>query len=321
MTLSADLPLRYRKAFAAYVDNNAAEEAALIAALDLGRAALAEGRSLLDLLSIHHRLVPAFVAKSPTGADIKRRFAKAEEFLAQVVAPSEMANRGWQDIVTRLRQLNNSLEREIAERTAALRKSEQRFRDITEIGGDWIWESDTDHRFIFFVGQSLETVSIPPESVLGKTWWELAGADLERDERWTRYKSVMDKQQPFRRFHHVVATPADERLYVAASGKPVFDEWGSFLGYRGTATDETVVVEAHHRIEEAEVLLRDAIESIYEGFVIFDKHERLVTCNRAFREMHAECAGLDVSGARISCDIIAIPAARLSVAFVTAVGC
>jgi len=38
----------------------------------------------------------------------------------------------------------------------ALRESEQRFRDIAEIGADWIWESDASHRFTLFTGDSLE---------------------------------------------------------------------------------------------------------------------------------------------------------------------
>ena len=79
--------------------------------------------------------------------------------------------------------------------------------------------------------------------------------------------------------------PSGARLYVAASGKPVVDENGDFLGYRGTATDETIVINAHHRTEQAETLLRDAIESIYEGFAIFDADARLLSCNRAFREI------------------------------------
>jgi PAS domain S-box-containing protein len=302
------LPQRYRRALLAYMEGESAEvvpfhaaaraaeastvgdEELLMEALELGRAALADGRSLLDLVSLHHRVVPGGVVRARSRAEMQRRFSRAEEFLRQVVAPFEMANRGWQEIVARLDLLNSSLERQIDERTAALRQSEQRFRDITEVAGDWIWESGPDHRFTFFVGQSLETVSVPPDSVLGRTWWELAGADPEQDQLWTRYKAVMDRHEPFRRYHHVVATPSGARLYVSASGKPVFDERGAFLGYRGTATDETLIINAHHRTEQAETLLRDAVESIYEGLAIFDADARLVTCNRAFREMHAECA-------------------------------
>jgi sigma-B regulation protein RsbU (phosphoserine phosphatase) len=84
----------------------------------------------------------------------------------------------------RLRGLNESLERQVAERTATLRESEQRFRDVAEVAGDWIWESDRDHRFTFFAGESLEAMAefgAAPQLSIGKTRWELAGGDPERD--------------------------------------------------------------------------------------------------------------------------------------------
>ncbi|HUH84983.1 MAG TPA: PAS domain S-box protein, partial [Stellaceae bacterium] len=298
MSARADeLQARYRRALAAYMERD--NETALLSALDLGKAALAEGRSLLDLVAAHNRFLPNFIARAPTDADVKKRFSRAEEFLAQVVAPYDMANRGWVEVVARLRAMNETLEELVGERTSALRASEQRFRDITESAGDWIWETDADHRFTFFVGQSLETMAIPPEAVLGKTWWELATADLDHDQAWERYKRAMDAHQPLRRFHQIIATPVGTRLYISTSGKPMVDENGAFHGYRGTATDETVIINAHHRTEQAETLLRDAIESLYEGIVIFDKAERLVSSNRAFRDMHAPCAEVLHAGATV----------------------
>ena len=182
------------------------------------------------------------------------------------------------------------------EQAAALHDSEQRFRDITEVAGDWIWETGPDHRFTFFVGQSLATVAIPAQTALGKTWWEFAGAAAECDAAWRLHRAAMEDHRPFRRLHQVVVAPSGAQLYIAISGKPVFDATGAFQGYRGTATDETTIVNAHHRTEQAETLLRDAIENTYEGFVIFDANDRLVSCNRAFRELFAPCADLLIAG-------------------------
>jgi PAS domain S-box-containing protein len=48
----------------------------------------------------------------------------------------------------------------------------------------------------------------------------------------------------------------------------------------------------------ADALLRDAIESVSEGFVIFDAADRLVLCNAAYRHLYAENAAAFVPGAR-----------------------
>jgi PAS domain-containing protein len=67
----------------------------------------------------------------------------------------------------------------------------------------------------------------------------------------------------------------------AVSGKPLFDDNGVFCGYRGTAPDVTETVLALRRAECAEALLRDAVDNISEGFVIYDRDGRLVMCNDA----------------------------------------
>ena len=48
----------------------------------------------------------------------------------------------------------------------------------------------------------------------------------------------------------------------------------------------------------AESHLREAIESIYEGFALYDSSDRLVLCNSKYREMHAKIAHLIVPGAK-----------------------
>ncbi len=52
------------------------------------------------------------------------------------------------------------------------------------------------------------------------------------------------------------------------------------------------------RVEEAEMLLRDAVENFSEGFVIYDQDDRLVMCNHAYRKMHAESGDLLIAGTR-----------------------
>ena len=139
-----------------------------------------------------------------------------------------------------------------------LHQSEQRFRDIAEVSGDWIWETDPDHRFTFFAGPRLDTAPISPEAALGRTRWDVAGIDPEIDERWTRHKAELEAHRPFRDFRFAVATPTGASLHLSISGKPVFDESGGFRGYRGTATNETTIVEARHRAAQAEEQLRQA---------------------------------------------------------------
>ncbi len=58
--------------------------------------------------------------------------------------------------------------------------------------------------------------------------------------------------------------------------------------------------EASQRAERAETLLRETIESIPEGFVVYDSDDRLVMCNEAYRALYPHAAAALVPGARFS---------------------
>ena len=68
---SATFQARYQSALTGYVGGKA-QEADLMFALELGKMALAEGYSLLDLLTVHHTLVGSLIAQS-SNLDIQQR--------------------------------------------------------------------------------------------------------------------------------------------------------------------------------------------------------------------------------------------------------
>ena len=180
-----------------------------------------------------------------------------------------------------------------------LRESEQRFRDIAEVSADWVWESDADHRFTFFTGEALSNRApggLTLEILYGKTRWEFAGADAEEHEVWRRHKQDLDAHLPFRGFRYSRTDPTGVERSFVVSGKPVFDAKGRFIGYRGTATDESRMVLALRRAEQAEELLRDAVDSISEGFVIYDRDDRLVMCNDRYCQIYPETAAYMTPG-------------------------
>lgn len=88
-------------------------EPALGRAYELGRRALSEQKSLVDLASLHHQAVLALVCDAESGKRREELLRVSAEFLAECLSPYEMAHRGFQDAVKALRQLNETLEEEI----------------------------------------------------------------------------------------------------------------------------------------------------------------------------------------------------------------
>jgi signal transduction histidine kinase len=88
-------------------------EPALGKAYELGRRALAEQKSLVEMASLHHQVVLALVNGAESEESREELLRSSGEFLAECLSPYEMAHRGFQDAVKALRQLNETLEEEI----------------------------------------------------------------------------------------------------------------------------------------------------------------------------------------------------------------
>src|SRR5205807_5532125 len=80
---------------------------------ELGRRAIAEPKSLLELVSLHHKVLKELFQNSVDRGSPGQLVQMSCDFLSECVSPYEMAQRGFQDAVKALRQLNETLEEEI----------------------------------------------------------------------------------------------------------------------------------------------------------------------------------------------------------------
>jgi signal transduction histidine kinase len=133
-----------------------------------------------------------------------------------------------------------------------LRESEQRFRDYTEAASDWYWETGPDHRFITHIvsEEKLNTIGAMTTSRIGTVRWDFARDLEEEPEKWRRHIADLNAHKPFRDFRYRAASRDGSEVYIAASGKPLFDSQGRFLGYRGVGSHITAAVRAA-QVEEA----------------------------------------------------------------------
>ena len=88
-------------------------EAALGKAYELGRRALTEGKSLMEIASFHHEALQGLIQGQQDDKRREELLQASSDFLAECLSPYEMAQRGFQDAVKALRQLNETLEEEI----------------------------------------------------------------------------------------------------------------------------------------------------------------------------------------------------------------
>ena len=100
----------YRSAFDEYAQRGG--EAGLVCAYEVGRHAMSEKKSLMEIASTHHQALHGMLGDAQKVVP-RQLLAAAAEFLAETLSPYEMAHRGVQDAIVALRQLNETLEEEI----------------------------------------------------------------------------------------------------------------------------------------------------------------------------------------------------------------
>jgi signal transduction histidine kinase len=109
--LQETLAEEYLKGLRGYLSGGG--EDALGRAYELGRSALANSKSILWLLSLHHMALQDVLQDPPVTEGAIRGALGAEAFLAEVLSPYEMTHRGFREAVSSLRGLNETLEQEV----------------------------------------------------------------------------------------------------------------------------------------------------------------------------------------------------------------
>ena len=166
----------------------------------------------------------------------------------------------------------------------ALRESEQRFRDFSQSASDWLFELDEHHRYKAVFANDRMVPGYDPNKMIGKTRWEIAGGDPQADDLGRGHKATLDSHQPFQNFEYDFVDPEGQVHSWSVNGVPVFDDHGEFQGFRGTAKLVTERKLAERRVAESENRLREAVETLREGFTLYDADDRLVIANeRAIR--------------------------------------
>ena len=122
---------------------------------------------------------------------------------------------------------------------AALRASEQRFRDLISLSSDWYWEIDADFRFTRISGTVADRFGYADNQVLGLRRWELPFVCGVGEAQWQAHRETLEAHLPFRDFTYQIVSAKGEKRWLSVSGKPAFDENGDFAGYHGVGTDIT----------------------------------------------------------------------------------
>jgi len=187
---------------------------------------------------------------------------------------------------------------DITERLAAensLRRSQARFRSLTQLSSDWYWEQDKNFRNVF-VSNDPQHFALGTQVIgEGLCRWDLPNS-APLVGTWEEHKAALQAHLPFRNFEYQLAKADGGIIYRSVSGEPVFGDDGAFEGYRGVGSDITERKQTETALRASGARFRVVVGALAEGVVLRDAEGKIIDCNasaeRIFGKSLAQMKGL-----------------------------
>ncbi len=201
----------------------------------------------------------------------------------------------WNDRPATLNFIDEITKRKAAE--DAQRKSEERFKQVAENAGEWIWEVDVNGLYTYSSPVVEEILGYKPEELVGKKYFYDLFSPEKRESLKRAALEFFQKRKTLRRFVNSNIHKKGNLVYLETSGAPIVDGEGNLLGYRGVDTDITEqrqTEELYRTVTESSqigiYIIQDGkfqfVNSRFREYFQFDSDEILE--NAAFRVIHPE---------------------------------
>lgn len=285
-----DIQEQYTVALSDYLAGKG--EGALQQAYELGRNAIAEGYSFLDLLKIHEDTIGGMLEDSGHDSRSVNMVTSATQFLAEVLSPFEMTHRGFKDTVEELKErasqlmaVNSKLEAEINERIEVerrLRNSERQYRSLVDTARDVIYTLSTEG-IITSLNPAFETITgwLRP-AWIGKHFAPLVHPD-DLSSTVDQFGKALCGEQPDM-FEARVRAQWGEYLFGEFVITPLLHE-GNVVGVLGIARDITARKKAEEQLRQNEEQFRLITENIADLVVMLDTQGHVLYSSPSYQSL------------------------------------
>jgi len=148
---------------------------------------------------------------------------------------------------------------------SALAESEERFRQMAEMAGEWLWEQDPDGYYSYSSAAVTQILGYTPAEVLGKHYTEF----LTPQDK-TEQQQYASSHRPFYALLAHYQHKDGRSILTESTGLPIIDAAGKLLKWRGVDRDITTRIHFQNALIESEKRTRMIIESSLSAIVIMD---------------------------------------------------
>lgn len=169
---------------------------------------------------------------------------------------------------------------------------------------DWVWACDADLKLTFLSEGWQRIFELPVDDALGKRLQDLLQErGIEIGETLQEHFELLRREESYRTSRFAYRAPSGTLRYLCESAQVLRNPDGGFLGFRGVGWDHSASEEEALKSKRTEALLGEAIQAMTEGFVLYDRDDRLLVCNETYRKMYPKSASVMKTGVKFE-DII-----------------
>ncbi|MBU1996788.1 MAG: PAS domain S-box protein, partial [Candidatus Omnitrophica bacterium] len=129
-----------------------------------------------------------------------------------------------------------------------LKKEQQRFRDVAESSGDWIWEVDSDGRYVYSNHTVENILGYKSEDILGKFFYDFYPLNEQEAIKNIIFEAFDNKNEVKDLINFGVKKDGNI-INIITAGVPILDNEGNMIGYRGVNRDITKNIQAANEKE------------------------------------------------------------------------
>ncbi|PKM13547.1 MAG: histidine kinase [Gammaproteobacteria bacterium HGW-Gammaproteobacteria-3] len=178
---------------------------------------------------------------------------------------------------------------------SALKESEERFRQMAEMTGEWLWEQDPDGFYIYSSNAVKAIIGYDPKEVIGKHYTELLTPQDKVDVQ--TYANI---QHGFYGLTNHYRHKDGHPVIAESTGLPITDSRGHLLKWRGVDRDITARKHYEDALIESEKRKRLIIETALNAIIIMDHYGIIIDWNskaeRMFGWSRDEAIGRNLAG-------------------------
>jgi len=150
---------------------------------------------------------------------------------------------------------------------SAFTESEERFRQMAEMAGEWLWEQDPEGYYSYSSAAVSQILGYSPDEVLGKHYTEfLTPQDKANQQHYAT------SRRPFYALLSHYRHKDGRQILTESTGLPIINAVGKLLKWRGVDRDITARIHFQDALIESEKRIRLIIESSLSAIVIMDSY-------------------------------------------------